>query len=183
MADLAATVAANPGWYHTIELAPGVVTPGHVDLRGLPGAVLPRSLTGRRALDVGTFSGTYSSVFIASPVLTHWKERESVYHRRRLRIAAANGGVVPAYADGAAAVEAPVVERKRGPVRLSDDPAQGVSQKEFDQMVRDLHVEAPPVATSDPAADATPEELVMKDDPSAKREKRRGPRNRKHGRR
>ena len=30
------------------------------------------------ALIIGTLSGTYSSVFIASPVLTHWKEREPV---------------------------------------------------------------------------------------------------------
>ena len=30
------------------------------------------------ALLVGTISGTYSSIFIASQVLTHWKEREPV---------------------------------------------------------------------------------------------------------
>jgi SAM-dependent methyltransferase len=58
--DLAARVAANPGWYHTIELAPGVVTPGHVDLRGLPEAVLPASLAGARALDIGTFDGFWA---------------------------------------------------------------------------------------------------------------------------
>jgi SAM-dependent methyltransferase len=58
-AALRDAVAANPGWYHTIELAPGVVTPGHVDLRGLPGAVLPASLSGR-ALDVGTFDGFWA---------------------------------------------------------------------------------------------------------------------------
>src|SRR3712207_4058315 len=34
------------------------------------------------ALAIGTISGTYSSVFIASQVLTHWKEREPVYRRR-----------------------------------------------------------------------------------------------------
>lgn len=134
------------------------------------------------ALIVGTFSGTYSSVFIASPVLTAWKEREPVYRRRRARIAEANGGVVPPYADGAAAVEAPQVrEKKRGPVRLSDDPERGVSKQEFDQMVRDLHVDAPPVATADPTADATPEDLVMKDD-KPKRDKSGRPRNKRHGR-
>ena len=52
------------------------------------------------ALLVGTISGTYSSVFIAGPVLTLWKEREPVYRRRHARIAAENGGVVPAYATG-----------------------------------------------------------------------------------
>ena len=31
------------------------------------------------ALIIGTASGTYSSVFIAGPVLTHWKEREPVW--------------------------------------------------------------------------------------------------------
>src|SRR3954468_20513843 len=50
------------------------------------------------ALLVGVASGTYSSIFIASPVLTHWKEREDLYRRRRTRIAAESGGVVPAYA-------------------------------------------------------------------------------------
>jgi len=29
------------------------------------------------ALLIGTISGAYSSIFIASPVLTHWKEREA----------------------------------------------------------------------------------------------------------
>ena len=44
------------------------------------------------ALLIGVISGTYSSIFIASPVLTHWKERESVYMRRRRRIAEENDG-------------------------------------------------------------------------------------------
>jgi SecD/SecF fusion protein len=38
------------------------------------------------AMMVGIASGTYSSIFIASPVLTHWKEREPAYRRRRERI-------------------------------------------------------------------------------------------------
>ncbi|MBS1883557.1 MAG: protein translocase subunit SecD [Actinobacteria bacterium] len=51
------------------------------------------------AMLIGIASGTYSSIFIASPVLTAWKEREPQYIRRRLRIAEASGGVVPAFAD------------------------------------------------------------------------------------
>jgi SecD/SecF fusion protein len=51
------------------------------------------------AMMVGIASGTYSSIFIASPVLTAWKEREPGFVRRRLRIAEVEGGVVPAYAD------------------------------------------------------------------------------------
>jgi SAM-dependent methyltransferase len=51
---------ANPVWYHSIELAPGVVTPGQVDLRGLAARVLPDDLSGLRALDVGTFDGFWA---------------------------------------------------------------------------------------------------------------------------
>jgi SecD/SecF fusion protein len=53
------------------------------------------------AMLIGIASGTYSSIFIASPVLTAWKEREPQYIRRRQRIAEVEGGLVPAYADGA----------------------------------------------------------------------------------
>jgi len=50
------------------------------------------------AMLVGIASGTYSSIFIASPVLTAWKEREPGFVRRRLHIAQAEGSV-PAFAD------------------------------------------------------------------------------------
>jgi SecD/SecF fusion protein len=50
------------------------------------------------AMLVGIASGTYSSIFIASPVLNAWKEREPGFIRRRLRIEEVEGGVVPAYA-------------------------------------------------------------------------------------
>ncbi len=50
------------------------------------------------AMFVGIASGTYSSIFIASPVLTAWKEREPGFARRRARIAELEGRV-PAFAD------------------------------------------------------------------------------------
>ena len=50
------------------------------------------------AMLVGIASGTYSSIFIASPVLTAWKEREPGFARRRTRIAGIDGAV-PAFAD------------------------------------------------------------------------------------
>lgn len=50
------------------------------------------------ALLIGTLSGTYSSIFISAPVLTHWKEREPIFAQRRQRIMEENGGVVPAFA-------------------------------------------------------------------------------------
>ena len=48
------------------------------------------------ALLVGIVSGTYSSIFIAAPVLTEWKEREPAFKQRRRRIEA-DLGYVPAY--------------------------------------------------------------------------------------
>jgi SecD/SecF fusion protein len=141
------------------------------------------------ALLVGTISGAYSSIFIASPVLVHWKEREQVYRTRRARIAEANGGVVPAYATGAAATEAKVREDKRPSRRLTEPeaPGQPVSQTEFQEMVRELHVEDTSLATAEPedlGRDLRPDEVVMPEDPDArKREKgSRKPRNKRHGR-
>jgi SecD/SecF fusion protein len=52
------------------------------------------------ALLIGVASGTYSSIFIAAPVLTHWKERETVWRRRRRLVLEDHGGVIPAYAEG-----------------------------------------------------------------------------------
>jgi SecD/SecF fusion protein len=57
------------------------------------------------ALLVGIASGAYSSIFIATPVLTHWKEREAVYRRRTQAALQAHGGFIPAYADGAVHAE------------------------------------------------------------------------------
>jgi SecD/SecF fusion protein len=48
------------------------------------------------AMMVGVASGTYSSIFIASPVLTAWKEREPAYRGRRQQLQAAMG-YVPAF--------------------------------------------------------------------------------------
>jgi SecD/SecF fusion protein len=141
------------------------------------------------ALLVGVASGAYSSIFIASPVLTHWKEREPVYRRRRDRIAAAHGGVVPAYAlGGLEAREVEIKPARRRPGRLTQPelPGAGVSRAEFGQLVRDLHTDRPPPRPADPTADARPEDVVMpKDDPSTPRARgasKSRARNRRHGR-
>jgi tRNA (mo5U34)-methyltransferase len=48
-------------WYHTIELAPGVVTPGWFDTRAVaPRLPFPASLAGKRCLDVATFDGFWA---------------------------------------------------------------------------------------------------------------------------
>jgi len=51
---------AQREWYHTIELAPGVETPGYFDLREVAQEVLPGSLAGARCLDVKTFDGFWA---------------------------------------------------------------------------------------------------------------------------
>jgi SecD/SecF fusion protein len=129
------------------------------------------------AMMVGIFSGTYSSIFIASPVLTAWKEREPSFVRRRERLAGPDGKV-PAFADevelakleseseakaGAEAVAAP--EPREAAVATAEagggdggDPA--------------TNGEPPPV---DPAAAERAER-------NARRRERRRQQRRKHGR-
>lgn len=52
---------AGRDWYHTIELAPGVVTPGWFDTRAIARKLpMPVSLAGKRCLDVGTFDGFWA---------------------------------------------------------------------------------------------------------------------------
>jgi len=47
-------------WWHTIELAPGVVTPGGWDLRPTSTELPWPDLTGKRCLDVGTADGFWA---------------------------------------------------------------------------------------------------------------------------
>ncbi|HWI21420.1 MAG TPA: protein translocase subunit SecD [Baekduia sp.] len=137
------------------------------------------------ALIIGTASGTYSSVFIATPVLTHWKETETLYRRRRSRVAAEGGGTVPPYATGIAATEVEVRGKPRPSRRLTapETPEKGVSSEEFKELVRDIQ---PEVAVQDPEvdpnADVLPENLVLKDTPKRANMKGKKPRNRRHGR-
>jgi preprotein translocase SecF subunit len=89
------------------------------------------------ALLIGVASGAYSSIFIASPVLTHWKEREGVYRHRRERIEA-DRGFVAAYASAGADVE-PARERvRRRAGRITEPDPEGVSAAEFEQMKREI---------------------------------------------
>ena len=156
------------------------------------------------ALLVGIASGAYSSIFIASPVLTHWKERESVYRNRRARIAAELGSV-PAYASGAGQIEtAPAAGRSRLRRRTAAEPGEQLSEQEFAELVADIGPEIseqrggrtgvaqrtapvgqrpaepqPRAPEHDPTADLTPEDLVLK---SKRSERPRRTRNRRHGR-
>jgi SecD/SecF fusion protein len=92
------------------------------------------------ALLIGIASGAYSSIFIASPVLTHWKEREHVYRARRHRLIEERG-FVPAYAGVAGDVEPAAPKRRLRPGRLTTPEPETVSAAEFEEMKRDLEVE------------------------------------------
>jgi len=182
------------------------------------------------ALLIGVASGAYSSIFIASPVLTHWKEREPIYRNRRERIVR-ELGAVPAYATAVSGAPVDVDPTpksrrgRRGSIIAPETPGEQISKAEFAELVRDLDVDAgapaappapvsgrgrsrpsngaaaatepapPPVVPGDapaaeadeqpaapeldPAADALPEDVVMKSRPRPTKSKR----NRRHGRR
>lgn len=51
---------ASTGWYHSLELAPGVVTPGEFDMRGAVDDLPWPDVRGLRCLDVATFDGFYA---------------------------------------------------------------------------------------------------------------------------
>src|SRR3954470_12578378 len=51
------TVASNQLWYHTMELRPGLVTPGWFDLRPIVDRLPWPEVRGRRCLDIGTYDG------------------------------------------------------------------------------------------------------------------------------
>jgi SecD/SecF fusion protein len=104
------------------------------------------------ALMVGIASGAYSSIFIASPVLTHWKEREPGYRSRRARIVR-ELGYVPAYATteaGAPEDVEPTPKRRRtrrGSLITAQEAGEPISRDEFQEMVADLEVDRPPEAS------------------------------------
>jgi len=141
------------------------------------------------AMLVGIASGTYSSIFIASPVLTAWKEREPELRARRDRIAAASGGTVPAFMEELPVAkiedeeepelepEAPEVEPEPEPEPApvpSASPSTGRRSQE--EILREAGLTGRRAAPGDGAAEAA--------EPSAaKGQKRRArQRRRKHGR-
>ena len=79
------------------------------------------------ALLVGVASGAYSSIFIATPVLVEWKEREAIYMRRRRLVMEENDGVVPPFASETIGESAergrPSTPRERRAARRARAPA------------------------------------------------------------
>ncbi|HEX8054101.1 MAG TPA: protein translocase subunit SecD [Thermoleophilaceae bacterium] len=108
------------------------------------------------ALLIGVASGTYSSVFIAAPVLVHWKERERVYRRRRRMIMDEHGGEVPPFADIGAPGEDVEPEHKAGRVeRAAATRRQRRAAKAAEQRARQTS-RPEPAAADEPAAGGRP---------------------------
>jgi SecD/SecF fusion protein len=134
------------------------------------------------AMMVGIFSGTYSSIFIASPVLNAWKEREPGFARRRERIVSTDGRV-PAFVDEAELA------------RLDDEAVARVEADEDEALLRqDARPLPGAVATAEPPASGDGSDPSSNGEPAApdpaaaerrernKRRRERRQQRRKHGR-
>ncbi len=160
------------------------------------------------AMMVGVASGTYSSIFIASPVLTAWKEREPAYRSRRARIMEAMGYVPTFPEDNVVArideaerhVRQPRRRRRRArarppagrrpspgeaPIAVADPPVERRAEPEPTPEEADAGVAARPETgaerTQRPAAEPTQQPAGERTQRPAGRKKHR--RRRKHGRR
>jgi SecD/SecF fusion protein len=142
------------------------------------------------AMLIGILSGTYSSIFIASPVLTAWKEREPGYIRRRLRIAEDSGGVVPAFADDITMAtlgeddhaEAEVVAEIEEPRAVTEPAAEPAVEPDAGSVATAARSPEPEGNGADPAADGDgDQESAERRERNAERKARRQAR-RKHGR-
>jgi SecD/SecF fusion protein len=102
------------------------------------------------AMLLGIASGTYSSIFIASPVLTAWKEREPAFTRRRQRIAEAQGGRVPAYAE----------EMEVAKLRPDDEE---LSEEEIEELEKEERIEERQEAVADALTSEDLEEDAAED--------------------
>src|SRR5215211_475522 len=146
------------------------------------------------AMMVGVASGTYSSIFIASPVLTHWKEREPAYRSRRARIIEAMG-LVPTFPEDNVVARIDEVERHVPTAAAAGQAAQParpappppVSEGPVAQETEPVGRASPP---SGDGAPPEPEPAMPEVGPTpaerqakrAARERKRSRRRRKHGR-
>jgi SecD/SecF fusion protein len=138
------------------------------------------------AMMVGVLSGTYSSIFIASPVLIAWKEREPAYQARAARIAE-QMGYVPAFPEDN---EVALVggEPEREPAKSSGgDRVAGGDGGDARPAVEEERPRAPVVTA--PAGDgngAEPDgaeaEMTERERRIAARRRRQASQKRKHGR-
>jgi SecD/SecF fusion protein len=144
------------------------------------------------AMMVGVASGTYSSIFIAAPVLTEWKEREPAYRSRRARILEAMG-YVPTFPEDNQVAKIDEVERHVAPAAAGDGaaepprPAPGPAREQAPVAVADPPVERasevePTAEEADGAVPGRPAVDAERTERPA-RKKQQAKRRRKHGRR
>ncbi len=132
------------------------------------------------AMMVGVASGTYSSIFIATPVLTEWKEREPAYRSRRARIQEAMG-FVPVFPEDNVVARIDEVERHVPGAEAGDGAGDGVPEPAHPAMVPPPTAAEPVATATDPGERAAPVASgkgEQKPKPRRSRQKRR----RKHGR-
>ncbi len=150
------------------------------------------------ALLVGIVSGTYSSIFIAAPVLTEWKEREPAYRQRRRRIMQ-ELGYVPAYPVTTAGREAEDGEdaAKRARRKARREEPEPVEELQLDEVeakvngadgadgaVEPIEFEEEPAPVGSlPDADRTAQLRAERAERKKQRAARQQRKGRKHGRR
>ncbi len=145
------------------------------------------------AMMVGVASGTYSSIFIAAPVLTEWKEREPAYRSRRARILEAMGRV-PTFPEDNVVARIDEVERHAAAGAVGDGSDAAVAPPtppRTSPPTAPVAVDEPPVGRAtppEPSAEETGEGVAGRSETGAARTqppkppKKQSRRRRKHGR-
>ena len=151
----------------TVFLLTMILIFGDETLRGFATAML-----------LGIASGTYSSIFIASPVLTEWKEREPAYRSRRRAIREAMG-YVPVFPEDN--VVARMGEADAGTPQPA--PAVPVADIPHPAPEGELEGEAKPEPEEPQARPVDEESAAAKREQRKQRKQRKQQRRRKHGRR
>jgi SecD/SecF fusion protein len=147
------------------------------------------------AMMVGVLSGAYSSIFIATPVLTHWKEREPAYRSRRARLIEEMGrlptfpeeNVVARLGTDGEPVPAPAGPSRAEPVAARDDQeapeGRAEAGAEAPRSVGDGDGVAQPTESEPEALPAgTPAQSPRPARSERQRKRRQQRRRRKHGR-
>jgi SecD/SecF fusion protein len=147
------------------------------------------------AMIVGVASGAYSSIFIATPVLTHWKEREPAYRARRQRLVDEMGylptfpeeNVVAKLGEGGEPAPEPRVPARVGAESAAEEAETGAIAVEEPAPERTpaevdggdgAESGGEPAPTAPPQGDGTEAERQQRE----QRRKRQQRRRRKHGR-
>ncbi len=145
------------------------------------------------AMMVGVASGTYSSIFIAAPVLTEWKEREPAYRSRRARIIEAMGRV-PTFPEENVVAKIDEVERHAAAQPVGDGSDAAVAPPTAPRTspaTAPVAVDEPPVERAtppEPSPEETGEGIAGRSETGADRTqppkppKKQSRRRRKHGR-